>query len=159
QLSLGNECNLKCRMCNSDYSNQIEKDSVHSKWAGNSAYPPRDQATSWFKADAFFADLIADPSRVEKLYVTGGEPMMSVRLQKILDQIVEAGRPDNCDIVLNTNGTVANSRLLERLTRFRSAWLGCSIDAYNQYFEYIRYPGKWSVVERTLNKFRDFPKC
>jgi MoaA/NifB/PqqE/SkfB family radical SAM enzyme len=159
QLSLGNECNLKCRMCCSDYSNQIEKDPVHSKWVGTSAYPPRDQATSWFESDAFFAELIPDPSRLEKLYVTGGEPMMSVRLQQILDQIVEAGRSDNCDIVLNTNGTVANLRLLQRLTRFRNAQLGCSIDAYGQYFEYIRYPGKWSVIEKTLNKFRDFPKC
>jgi glutamate-1-semialdehyde 2,1-aminomutase len=33
QLNLGNLCNLKCRMCNSSYSSQIEADPVHSGWA------------------------------------------------------------------------------------------------------------------------------
>lgn len=33
QFNLGNLCNLKCRMCNSSYSSQIEQDPVHSRWA------------------------------------------------------------------------------------------------------------------------------
>ena len=33
QLNLGNLCNLKCRMCNSTFSSQIERDPVHGKWA------------------------------------------------------------------------------------------------------------------------------
>jgi hypothetical protein len=33
QLNLGNLCNLKCRMCCSSYSSQIEADPVHSAWA------------------------------------------------------------------------------------------------------------------------------
>ncbi len=33
QMIPGNNCNLKCRMCNSSYSSQIERDPVHSRWA------------------------------------------------------------------------------------------------------------------------------
>ncbi|MBI5783960.1 MAG: sulfotransferase [Rhodocyclales bacterium] len=33
QLNLGNLCNLKCRICNSSHSSQIEKDPVHSRWS------------------------------------------------------------------------------------------------------------------------------
>lgn len=33
QLNLGNLCNLKCRMCNSTFSSQIERDPAHSRWA------------------------------------------------------------------------------------------------------------------------------
>jgi len=158
QLSLGNGCNLKCRMCCSDYSDQIERDPVHSKWSPNSPFPPRAEAASWYEDDSFFTDLMANPKLLQKLYVTGGEPMMSVRLQKILDVIVEAGRPTSVDISLNTNGTLANPRILERLELFRNAVLGCSIDAYDPYFEYIRFPGKWNAVRRTLDKFREHPK-
>ena len=33
QLSLGNLCNLSCRMCCSDYSDKIGQDEIHSRWA------------------------------------------------------------------------------------------------------------------------------
>ena len=33
QLNLGNLCNLKCRMCSSSHSSQIEADPIHSEWA------------------------------------------------------------------------------------------------------------------------------
>jgi glutamate-1-semialdehyde 2,1-aminomutase len=38
QLNLGNLCNLKCRMCSSSYSSQIEADEVHSEWAPRVAF-------------------------------------------------------------------------------------------------------------------------
>jgi MoaA/NifB/PqqE/SkfB family radical SAM enzyme len=37
QLNLGNLCNLKCRMCSSSFSSQIENDPVHSQWAPRSS--------------------------------------------------------------------------------------------------------------------------
>lgn len=33
QLNLGNLCNLKCRMCSSTHSSQIERDPVHGRWS------------------------------------------------------------------------------------------------------------------------------
>lgn len=36
QINPGNLCNLKCRMCSSTFSSQIERDPVHRQWA-----PPR----------------------------------------------------------------------------------------------------------------------
>ena len=38
QLNLGNLCNLKCRMCSSSYSSQIEADPVHSVWSPRNAF-------------------------------------------------------------------------------------------------------------------------
>lgn len=157
QLSLGNECNLKCRMCNSDFSSKIEKDPVHNRWAPNSTATSREYSANWFKNDdVFVAELFSDPKIIRKLYVTGGEPMLSNRLQKILDLLVDHGTPENVDIVLNTNGTVSNRRTLERLVRFKSAMLGCSIDGYAQYYEYIRFPGRWSTVLNSLDRFKEY---
>src|SRR5262249_15559067 len=36
KLELGNLCNLKCRMCDSENSSEIERDPVHSSWRGGS---------------------------------------------------------------------------------------------------------------------------
>jgi hypothetical protein len=33
QLSLGNKCNLACRMCNGSYSSRIAEDPVHATWS------------------------------------------------------------------------------------------------------------------------------
>ena len=34
QISVGNKCNLACRMCNASYSSRIAEDPVHLKWVG-----------------------------------------------------------------------------------------------------------------------------
>ena len=158
QMSLGNECNLKCRMCNSDYSSRIEEDPVHNRWAPNSRATSREHSTTWFKDDDLFvAELIPDPKIIRKLYITGGEPMLSDRLRRILDLLIEHGTQRDVEIGLNTNGTVANRRLLDRLVQFKSGFLGCSIDGFAQYYEYIRFPGKWSMVLNSLERFREYP--
>ena len=157
QLSLGNECNLKCRMCCSDYSSQIAKDPVHRQWAPKSNTVPQDQSENWYKDDHLFLNqLIPEPKVIRKLYVTGGEPMMSKRFEKILNLIIEHGFPGQVDIHINSNGTVCNRRILERLVRFKAVMLGCSIDAYKDQYEYLRYPGKWETVLKTLDAFREY---
>ena len=56
QLSLGNECNLKCRMCCSDYSSQIQQDPVQNQWAPNWDPESHKVSSSWHKNDDFFVN-------------------------------------------------------------------------------------------------------
>ena len=43
-------------------------------------------------------------------------------------------------------------RLLNLWQYFGSVGIGFSIDATENHFEYIRYPGKWSKFIRTVKK-------
>lgn len=65
ELDMGNLCNLKCRMCNSNYSSAIASDPIHSVWA-----PPGPVAARW-KGDR----LVVAPSTVLGVTYDGFGPV------------------------------------------------------------------------------------
>ena len=42
--------------------------------------------------------------------------------------------------------------MLDRLRRFQGVNMGLSLDGYGRYHEYIRYPARWSVIERNVER-------
>jgi pyruvate-formate lyase-activating enzyme len=173
QVSLGNKCNLACRMCNASYSSRIAEDPVHSRWSprmdpartvwkgsgavADSLEPGRQgwvDGRPWFEQPEFFrADLLANSPSLKLLYVTGGEPLMSEDFTKLLDDYAEKGHAKS--LALNVNSNVFHNeqrlrKMMDSLLRFASCTLGASIDGYGSVYEYIRYPARWDVVERNL---------
>lgn len=131
QISVGNKCNLACRMCTASYSSRIEADPVHSKWAGKmdregtvvwseagkaprgigalfgGAPKPRANwvpGTPWFEQPEFVEkDMLGAGSTLKTLYVTGGEPLMVPAFDRILDDYVARGLAQDMVISINTN--------------------------------------------------------
>lgn len=131
QISVGNKCNLACRMCNASYSSRIAEDPVHSKWASEmdrehqTVWPgaeggrsglrsllqmqPKKRAnwidgTSWFEQPEFVEkDMMGAGSTLKVLYVTGGEPLFVPAFDRILDDYVARGLAQDMSISLNTN--------------------------------------------------------
>jgi pyruvate-formate lyase-activating enzyme len=178
QISVGNQCNLACRMCNASYSSRIAEDPVHSKWAprldhvGHQVWDGAPQApraglpatpgvrpswvdgTAWFEQPEFVEkDMMGIGSSLKMLYVTGGEPLFIPAFDRILDEYVERGYAQEMTISLNTNlfhneGKIA--RALSSLLRFRHCHLAPSIDGHGAVYEYVRYPARWAIVDRNL---------
>ena len=184
QISVGNQCNLACRMCNASYSSRIALDPVHSKWAGTMdreamrvsegpgveggvSGPSRRRAnwiddTSWFEQPEFVEkDMMGAGSTLKILYVTGGEPLFVPAFDRILDDYVSRGLAGNIAISLNTNlfhNERRIARAMESLLRFKACHLAPSIDGYGAVYEYIRYPAKWPVVERNIRYVVDLAR-
>lgn len=102
QFNLGNLCNLKCRMCNSSYSSQIEQDPVHSKWSPHLEFQQAG-LLSWS------GDTV----------VIGPNPLKGVQYRGFRDFIMFEGRPlrwtegDGCiDLALQA-GTKLRSMVLK----------------------------------------------
>jgi MoaA/NifB/PqqE/SkfB family radical SAM enzyme len=173
QISVGNKCNLACRMCNASYSSRIEADPVHAKWAPRqdrgaqpegsargaaaTAAPVRAgwvEGTPWFEQPEFVEkDMMGAGSSLRVLYVTGGEPLFIPSFDRILDEYVRRGHAQEMTLSLNTNlfhneGRIA--RALDSLSRFRHCHVGPSIDGVGAVYEYIRYPARWDVVDRNI---------
>jgi pyruvate-formate lyase-activating enzyme len=183
QISVGNKCNLACRMCNASYSSRIAEDPVHSKWApamdregtvggvGENARrsilarqgpPPRPgwvEGTPWFEQPAFVEkDMMGAGSTLKMLYVTGGEPFFVPAFDRILDDYVARGLARDMVISLNTNlfhNERRIARAMESLLRFKYCHLAPSIDGHGAVYEYIRYPAKWDIVERNIRFVAD----
>lgn len=166
-LRLGNLCNLKCRMCN-PYSS--------SKWveewntvAGMAELVPNgplsDQETQrlqkmdWPDDEKTWKNLMPILSTVEEIYLTGGEPFLSLKQIDLLDWLIKIGRAKEIVIKYNTNVTLFPERLVSRWQQFKSIRLNLSIDGVGALNEYIRYPAKWEQVEKNLQLFIQLQKA
>jgi len=109
----------------------------------------------WYRDDAkVFGDVLGSVDKLERLYITGGEPLINERVSEILEHLVETGAASHIHLELSTNCTAVNTRDIERIKKFRRAELLLSLDAVGSDYEYIRFPARWSTVEANVRKLK-----
>ncbi|CAJ0855895.1 hypothetical protein AMST5_00874 [freshwater sediment metagenome] len=110
----------------------------------------------WYKNDELlFGELLSNASGLRRFYVTGGEPFLEPRFFEIVDYLVVSGAASKIDFEINTNATVVDHRLLEKLQNFKSVLLMISLEGVGAVQEYIRYPSRWPVVEKNSRILRE----
>lgn len=143
-LRLGNKCNLACASCNPTASSMLAKE-----------LGVEQQINDWFTTDTFNQNINSQLENIKIYYLTGGEPTIIKQNEELLSSLVEAGKTD-IHISINTNLASYNSRFYELLTKFESVWINASIDGIGPLQEYIRYPSKWQVIDRNLQRVLEF---
>jgi sulfatase maturation enzyme AslB (radical SAM superfamily) len=154
-LRLGNRCNLKCRMCNSTWSNQISDQIVELKSMGvNNSYTNMPVLGTVKQDDEFMSNLfyfIEKTPTIKEIKFAGGEPFAMEEVEEFLYKLVEH-KITNVKISLLTNTTLVKDRIVETLEKFKSTHIQCSIDGLGEMLEYQRHPSKWEVIERNFIK-------
>jgi len=160
-LRPGNICTLKCRMCHSGYSNLIQNDPVHSKWAPSLSGPQKTRFpddVKWFgRHSIFFDELMDNIKDVRSFYFAGGEPLINPFITRVIDYLVANSLSKNINLEFSTNLTVFNDALFEKLQNFEFVNFFISVDGFGEIYEYIRYPGKWSVIKQNMEKISQMP--
>lgn len=111
----------------------------------------RTAANPWYEDHEWLmAELLRNPERLQEIHFSGGEPMIQPSVESIMDFLIENNTASNMTLRFNTNCTVLPDRVLKKMGMFKECIVAASVDAYGKYWEYIRYPGKWGVVERNL---------
>ena len=105
--------------------------------------------------DKLFGDLLRSPETLNRLYVTGGEPLINDRFEAVVDHLLESGAAGHIDIELSTNCTHVDAGILAKLRKFRSLRLFLSLDAVGDAFEYIRHPARWSTIDRNVRYLKE----
>ena len=158
-LSMGNLCNLKCRICGPDHSTSwmIEEASIH--------FPNNKQAyfkqPKWknikgsfdYENKFLWDDIIALLPNVTKFDFAGGEPFYIEKHWSIVNKCVEEGWSKKQHIHYNTNGTIYPEKYMLLLEEFRLVDIQISSDGVGKKFEYCRHPAVWEEVEENINKF------
>ena len=155
-LPLGNLCNLRCRMCHPNLSVGLAKDFDYLKIAYNKENI-KNQG-KWIKNPVLYEKLSPFLKTAEEIFFTGGEPLLIKEHETILNLAVKLRSAKNIRIKYNSNITKLNSRLISLWREFREVEFNCSIDGFGSVNNYIRFPSKWSVIERalwTLDEFSD----
>ena len=85
----------------------------------------------------------------------GGEPLLIPLFYKTLDQAMASKTANQKMFNLHTNGMVYKDFLVDKLSKFKSANIGFSIDAIGAKNDYIRNGSKWDEILDNLKKYMD----
>ena len=169
ELHFGNVCNLKCKMCGQDYSNQIgkeilqigEKDKDFLQWvykqSGNVNNWTNNLSVeyTWFQNEKTKNKLIDYVSKhITKLTIIGGEPTVIPEFYELLDYCYKNNTLKDKDITIVTNLTNTNPKMTQWLPKMKAWTIWASIDGIEDITEYIRYPSNFKKVVENLNFYK-----
>lgn len=141
---LSNQCNLKCRMCNSDLSSSMKMEKT----------PNENPIIKNFYYKKFLEENIDD---LELIEINGGETLLWEETYDMMDYIIEKNKHNHIKLYFNTNMTVKGLGKKIMLDYWRK-WnpekleIVASIDEIGDRAECIRKGTKWDVVENNLKE-------
>ena len=91
---------------------------------------------------------------LEEIYLTGGEPFLSLKQNDFLNQLIKRGLSKKITLKYNTNLTLLPQKLIDLWPFFKKVFLNVSIDGLGPLDEYIRHPTKWDIVEENLKNLK-----
>lgn len=166
-LSTGDNCNLRCRMCNPGVSNVLRKDI--QKFKENNIDPTefvnwdiklydyKDSDKQELHAPDVnhtqFLSLIDNLKNIKVIKAAGGEPFISKSFLYLLDRAIELDYAKNITLEITTNATKFNNVVLSKLNKFKTVKPTLSIDGTDAIYNYIRYPFDFNKLQESIENF------
>ena len=170
ELHVGNMCNLKCKMCGQQWSNQIGKEILEigktdpdfEKWvikeSGNVNIWTNNLSVEykWFqnkKTKLKLFEYIA--KHISAISIIGGEPTVIPEFWEMFEYLDERNLLGELSVVVNTNLTNINPKLTKWLPKLKSWKIWASVDGVGERTEYIRYPSNWKKINENLTFYKN----
>jgi len=148
-IRLSNVCNLKCRTCNPANSSAIQAE--YNAHFQNNDIKKFNVGQIKQKYDRNIDDV---DDELFRIYFAGGEPL----LEQYNLNFLETYRNLDTEIIINTNLTVVNDRIIQILSKFKNVTLMVSLDGIAAVNDYIRHGSNFeNIIEniRTVNKLEN----
>lgn len=143
-IKLGSLCNLKCRICNSEYSHNWIDDEL--ELFGQTLN--KNVGKDWVLDEGNWTALKSIAENLEVIYLSGGEPFLIEKHFELFDYLIGQGLAKNIWLKIHTNGSIKlNDRIINLLREFKSVQLMYSYDDIGARYEYQRPPARWSRME------------
>ena len=140
ELVLDNICNLRCDGCDETWS---------TEW-GKFNHPEKEAKEYVISNKLFTGEAI--PDTIEKIFISGGEPLMTTRHFKILEKVK---KKEKTEVIYQTNGTfLLSNETIELLKKFLSVSFIVSIDAYGELNDKVRRNSKWSDIVAFIDQVK-----
>ena len=144
-IRFDNKCNLKCRICNSDYSTSWYADDVKL------GRKPKEKTDVYKQtiSSKVFDFIIEQLANVDEIFFAGGEPLMQDGHYLILEKAIELGYNDRIRLTYNTNFSslkYKNKNIISLWKQFTQVNIGASLDASHKRGEYQRKNIVWQDV-------------
>ena len=166
-LRFGNVCNLRCRMCGPTDSSGWFKEyetahdtNTYTEYDGTAKkikivkegnkYIAEGNPYDWYKENIFWKELSKYRDSMKSAYIVGGEPLIIHEHYDFLDDCIKDGYSKGMKIEYNTNLTVIPERAIKLWKNFQQVDFGVSIDGVGKVNDYLRWPSKFSTIEKNL---------
>jgi MoaA/NifB/PqqE/SkfB family radical SAM enzyme len=151
-MRLGNQCNLKCRMCSPMNSSMIEEELKQNPDPVLDRFYLKSEISvqNWFETETFDNNINSHLSNIVTLYMTGGEPTLIKKNYDIMQRLIDNGQHEKLTLIINTNMTNTNPKFYALLKQFKKVIVQMSVDAVGDLAYYIRYPSDFNVIDKTI---------
>ena len=140
QIETSKVCNGTCITCGSGAS---------SAWAQLERNNKKTPIKFWH-SESYKAENNIDYTTAKSIGFFGGEPFLSSANFDILEKLINAKNTD-CHVSFITNGSFKMSDYQKHiLSKLKNINLCFSIDGVGPVFEYLRYPLKWTDLEKNI---------
>lgn len=160
-VSMGTQCNIKCRTCgpyNSSFWNEEWFD-IYGKSDKNKFKEYLQKLNCSFDIDSnFWKDFENNLKNTLHIDFYGGEPFLVKKQWNMLKYAIDKGYSKNISVHYNTNGTIWNDEVFEILKKFKNINIDFSIDGVKEKLNYIRYPADWNMVYNNFLKVKNISK-
>lgn len=151
EFRLSNKCNLACLTCFPTNSSLIE--SQHLKNFNLLSKEDKEivSYSSRQKNKADFIEQIWEHiEHIDRIELHGGEPFYDENCLNILERISKEFPNNNIELLVHTNMTFMNQRIINILNSFKNVNFQMSIDGFGHENDFIRWPSKWKNIEKNL---------
>jgi len=133
-------CNLSCNYCG---------DKCSSKWAALKNIPFKSGARPYYEQVCDYLEEHQD--KIREVALVGGEPLLLPENERLLDVI-----PADCVVTLITNMSVdlESNKIFKKLVNRKKVGWSMSFDNIGARFEYVRYGGKWDLLENNIKQIK-----
>jgi len=158
-LSMGNLCNIKCRICAPTHSTPWLQEEAELQSPNDvKGFMKQDKfriGTESFHKDNKFVweDIKELLEYAEHFDFAGGEPFYIESHWKILKYCVDNGYSHNQVVHYNTNGTIFPDKQINILNKFKVIDIQVSSDGVGPKFEYLRHGANWDKSEEVIDNF------
>lgn len=159
KISLSNDCNIQCRMCNSDYSSRWEgfykKNPQFEKWLLANHFDASMYRIAEVNKEAYFEKIVEfvqkHGSKLRRLEFIGGEPLIQPIHFRLLKELRKNARNLHLDYSSNLM-RVGNGKesVFDYWNEFAEISLTVSIDGVGELNNYIRAGSDYKTVEANL---------
>ena len=156
ELSGSNVCNLACMHCSNTFSSAWADDYTRLGFDWN-------VETTYGNPELLLANLSKlDLTAVNRIEFKGGEPILNPETVASLEYLKNKNLLKNIDVIINTNATVVDEKLLELLSHAKFVQILVSVDGPDKLNQYIRYGrdivASFENIERTIEKYNSLPR-
>jgi organic radical activating enzyme len=159
-IVIGRECNSDCVMCYAGQSSKIF--SRIKKTKPTFDVPSEDQYWitensdidyNWVENEKFWNQLKENFENISKVKFIGGEPLLSKKLWRWLQDENIISKKHNKRLEIVTNGSIFNADKNQLLTGWEKTSLTVSIDSTEKEYEWIRQGLHWEEVSNNTIKY------